>query len=91
MAPRSIFIPLFPEIEANAKSIAAALVDFADRFREVAHIDDAIVDIYLKPDDVAGFEAVLLDLNPLIVRSDPCLFQWRNGGILTGAAVPGRE
>ncbi|MCZ4071879.1 MULTISPECIES: hypothetical protein [Rhizobium/Agrobacterium group] len=70
----------FPEIEANAKSIAGALVDFADRFREVAHIDDAIVDIYLKPDDVAGFEAVLLDINPLIVRSDPCLFQWRNGG-----------
>lgn len=70
----------FPEIEANARSVAVALVDFADRFRDVAHVDDAIVDVYLKPDDAAGFEAVLLDLNPLILRSDPCLFQWRNGG-----------
>ncbi|MGC4392621.1 hypothetical protein [Agrobacterium sp. M50-1] len=70
----------FPEIEAKARSIAVALVEFADRFTQVAHIDDAIVDIYLRPDDAAGFEAVLLDLNPLILRSDPCLFQWKNGG-----------
>ncbi|WP_421404872.1 hypothetical protein [Agrobacterium fabrum] len=70
----------FPEIEARVRSIAVALVDFAERFREAAHIDDAIVDVYLRPDNASGFEAVLLDLNPLIVRSDPCLFQWRNGG-----------
>jgi len=71
---------VFPEIEADARPIAATLVNFADRFLAVSHLDDAIVDVFVAPDDEQGWKAVLLDINPLIWRSDPCLFRWENGG-----------
>ncbi len=71
---------LFPEIEANARPIAARLVDFADEFLTVSHLDDAIVDVFLEQDADGGWRAVLLDINPLIWRSDACLFRWENGG-----------
>ncbi|ASY66740.1 hypothetical protein SJ05684_b57580 (plasmid) [Sinorhizobium sojae CCBAU 05684] len=69
----------FPEIEANAKPIAGALLDFADEFLAVSHLDDAIVDVFVE-EEGGAWRAVLLDINPLIWRSDSCLFRWTNDG-----------
>lgn len=71
---------LFPEIEANARPIAATLVDFADEFLTVSHLDDAIVDVFVEEGQGGSWRAVLLDINPLIRRSDACLFRWENDG-----------
>lgn len=71
---------VFPEIEANAGAIAGALINFAEAFLAVSHLDDAIVDVFVREGDNMGWEAVLLDINPLIRRSDACLFRWSNGG-----------
>jgi hypothetical protein len=70
----------FTEIEANAKPIATALIDFADQFLTVSHLEDAIVDVFVEQTENYNWQAVLLDINPLIWRSDPCLFSWQNGG-----------
>ena len=75
-----------PEIEANARPIAARLVDFADEFLTVSHLDDAIVDVFLEQDADGGWRAVLLDINPLIWRSDPASFVGGNAEILTAAS-----
>lgn len=71
---------VYPQIEPNAQHIAAALIKFAGSFLEVSHLDDAIVDVFVENDPVAGWRAILLDINPLISRADPCLFTWHNDG-----------
>ncbi len=70
----------FPEIEYNAKRIAAALIDFTIAFVAVSHLNDAIVDVFLEPNGGGSWRAVLLDMNPLIWRADACLFRWQNNG-----------
>ncbi len=71
---------VFPEIESNAKLIASALIDFADEFLSVSHLDDAIVDVFVNQNSETGWRAVLIDINPLIRRADACLFRWQNDG-----------
>ena len=83
---------LFPEIEENARAIAATLVDFADEFLTVSHLDDAIVDVFVEQDTKGDWRAVLLDINPLIRRSDACLFRWENEGDFdSGLRFRGRD
>ncbi|NTE90142.1 hypothetical protein [Agrobacterium rubi] len=71
---------VFPEIEQSAKPIASALIDFAEDFISVSHLDDAIVDVFVEQKLETGWRAVLIDINPLIRRADACLFRWHNGG-----------
>lgn len=71
---------IFPEIEQSAKPIASALIDFAEEFLSVSHLDDAIIDVFVQQDTETGWRAVLIDINPLIWRADACLFRWQNDG-----------
>lgn len=71
---------VFPEIELNAKPIAAALIDFADKFLSASYLNDAIVDVFVEHDDETVWRAILIDINPLIRRADACLFRWQNDG-----------
>ncbi|MCI9868507.1 hypothetical protein RHIZ_21320 [Rhizobium skierniewicense] len=71
---------VFPEIELSAKPIAAALIDFSDKFLSVSHLDNAIVDVFVQHDTETVWRAVLIDINPLIRRADACLFRWQNDG-----------
>jgi len=74
----------FMAIRNRADLVVEALVDFALRFRQVSHLDSAAVDVRLEPLPDGRFKAVLIELNPLIVRTDPCLFSWKNGGDFDG-------
>ncbi|WP_233124547.1 cell division cycle 123 family protein [Agrobacterium vaccinii] len=71
---------VFPEIEQSARFIASALIDFADEFLSVSHLDDAIVDVFVNQNSESGWRALLIDINPLIRRADACLFHWQNDG-----------
>ena len=71
---------VFPEIEIRAKPIAAALIDFANRFSFISHLDDGIIDVFVQNDADNSWRAILIDINPLIRRADACLFRWQNGG-----------
>lgn len=74
----------FVAIQNRLDMVASALVKFAVQFREICHLDDVVVDIRLEPVADGGFKAVLIELNPLIVRTDSCLFNWKNGGDFDG-------
>ena len=75
----------FPEIETHYTEIASGLSSFVKRLLPRLHLNDVVVDVSVLPDEQGGFEATLIEVNPLIVRTDPCLFTWNRGGDFDGS------
>ncbi len=62
-----------PEIAANAEVLFEAIRKFFAQFREAAHLDDVVFDVFVEPET---FRVRLLELNPLLPMSGACLYRW---------------
>ena len=69
---------VFPEVVENAIQISQSVADFAARFSEVSHIATVVADVCVE--GMGPFDARLLELNPFIRRTDPCMYDWSHGG-----------
>lgn len=62
---------------------------FESQFRDACHLDDAVFDVFVKSRPVASNVALnecrLIEINPFFQWTDPCLFDWRNGGDFDGS------
>lgn len=65
---------LHPEVATQAGEIEAAVKTFFPRFRDAAHLDDAVFDVFLEDG-----QAHLLEVNPFFSFTDPCLYDWAEG------------
>lgn len=78
-----------PEIDKYKNSIRFAIDHFFKQFKKVCHLDDVVFDVYIKqhpcPQNELSWEVRLLELNPLMETTDPCQFDWRNGGDFDGS------
>lgn len=78
---------VMPEIVENANSIEAAIKTwFEGCFRFTSHLDDVVFDIVINQ-RVLGvarewhdWDIRLLEINPFFELTDPCMFDWRDGG-----------
>jgi hypothetical protein len=61
---------------------------FFDHFRLISHVDDVVFDVFL---DVkyggldSSIDVRLMELNPFIPKTDPCLFDWSVEGDFDGS------
>ena len=65
------------------EAIRWAIEKFFETFRKVCHLDDAVFDVYyriIKNGCYWAWELRLIEINPFFEMTDPCLFDWRNGG-----------
>lgn len=79
-----------PEIVADASTIEWVIRDqFFPSFREASHLDSVVFDVFLKRwtarDNSRVWEVKLLEINPFFEFTDPCLFDWREGGQFNGS------
>ncbi len=74
----------FPEIPANERAIKASLSDFCGDLLDALHMDTVVADAFVARREDGRFRATLIELNPFIQRTDPCLFSWKNGGDFDG-------
>lgn len=76
-----------PEISSQEGSIRFAIEQFFKRFKEnwpIDSFDDVVFDVFLRqhraPKNETSWEVRLLEINPWMERTDPCLFSWLNDG-----------
>ncbi len=74
----------FPEIGQHEAGLKAALKAFVDKVLPRLHIPDAALDVFAEP-IADGFRIRLVELNPMVQRTDPCMFTWANGGDFDGS------
>ena len=70
---------VFPEIQENADRIEWALRKKVEMVAPILPADDVIVDFVYKireHGNVVVNEAILLEVNPYLLYTDPCLFNW---------------
>ncbi|WP_146210255.1 hypothetical protein [Vitiosangium sp. GDMCC 1.1324] len=66
-----------PEIARNADAIHSAIRSFFPRFSAASHLEDAVFDVFVDGLERGGGLAVrLIELNPFLAQTDPCLFDW---------------
>jgi D123 len=65
----------YPDIEANCEPIYVAIMGFAQAFCDVVHIEDVVADVEVELTGSTN-KAILIELNPIGARTDPCLFDW---------------
>lgn len=64
----------YPEIASQAEHLSGRIADFVTSIAGSLPVDDAIVDVAVEPN------MRLIDINPFLRNTDPCLFSWSNGG-----------
>jgi D123 len=74
----------FAEITRHEAALTAALTGFAAVVLARLHLADAALDVFAEPTP-EGFRIRLVELNPMVQRTDPCLFTWANGGDFDGS------
>jgi len=76
----------YPEVDANRESVCGIIQKFfQQRFRGACHLSDVVFDVFVSP-TVPGqlWGVALLEINPFLNLTDPCLFSWQDGGDLNG-------
>jgi D123 len=73
----------FSQIAQHEAALRAALQTFLDAALPRLPQQDLAIDVLAEPVG-AGFRLRLVDLAPLVHRTDPCLFTWENGGDFDG-------
>lgn len=78
----------FPELVQDAAGMEWAIRQWwTERFLPVIHLDDVVFDVVAKR-MLHGNEVVsevrLIEINPMNQMTDPCLFDWRDGGDFDG-------
>jgi D123 len=74
----------YPAISQNEPAILAALQTLAEALLPELHVDAVVADVFVEPQGKA-FRATLIELNPFIPATDPCLFTWAKGGDFDGS------
>ncbi|MBK4218244.1 hypothetical protein JJJ17_20140 [Paracoccus caeni] len=74
----------FPEISANEHAIKASLSDFCSDLLNALHMETVVADVFVESQQNGRFSTTLIELNPFIQRTDPCLYTWKNGGDFDG-------
>jgi D123 len=74
----------YPAISQNEPGILAALQAFASVLLADLHVDSVVADVFVEPQG-KGFRATLIELNPFMPATDPCLFTWAKGGDFDGS------
>ncbi|SFA62819.1 protein of unknown function, partial [Paracoccus halophilus] len=74
----------FAEIPANERAIKASLSDFCRDLLDALHMETVVADVFVERQDNGSFKTTLIELNPFIQRTDPCLYTWKNGGDFDG-------
>ncbi len=75
---------IFPEIARHEVRLQAALAAFAAQILPRLHLPDVALDVFAEP-IADGFRIRLVELNPMVQRTDPCMFTWANGGDFDGS------
>lgn len=77
------------EILENKASIDWAIGQFfSSQFKNACHLDDVVFDVIVNMREVGEdrmWTVKLLEINPFFELTDPCLFDWRNGGNFDGS------
>lgn len=80
----------FPDLKAERGRLQWVIETFfATQFLPAIHLDDVVFDVFVKcrSGSPAVFvnECKLIEINPFFQWTDPCLFDWRNGGDFDGS------
>lgn len=79
---------VFPWVKENKEGIHFAIEEFFHDFKKASHLDDVVFDVFVKlrrRGNESEYEVKLLEINPFFEMTDPCLFDWRNGGDFDGS------
>lgn len=68
---------VYPQIEEREGGIREAIIRFCYRIRRRLPLPSCIADVRILP-QTDPLEAALIELNPFVRRTDPCLFDWSN-------------
>mgnify|MGYP001026833852 CR=1 FL=1 len=74
----------YPEIEEHVTPIKATLKAFSRDLIDVLHMDSVVADVFVEQHDGRDFKTTLIELNPFLWRTDPCLYSWKSGGDFDG-------
>ncbi|MGL4309558.1 MAG: hypothetical protein ACRCSU_03645 [Paracoccaceae bacterium] len=74
----------YPPISQNEPAILAALQAMAEALLPELHVHEVVADVFVAPQG-KGFHATLIELNPFMPATDPCLFSWAKGGDFDGS------
>ncbi len=74
----------FPELARHEHAIKMALQGFLAAALPRLPLADVALDVFAEP-LADGFRIRLVELNPLVQRTDACLFSWANGGDFDGS------
>lgn len=77
-----------PPIAQHSRRIKAAIELFFDKVVAASHLDDAVCDVFLDTGEEQLHQRIdvrLLELNPFIPQTDPCLFNWSGDGDFDGS------
>ncbi len=74
----------YPEIQENLEAIKASLIPFSRRLIDALHMDTVVADVFVEQQADDSFKTTLIELNPFIQRTNPCLYSWQNGGDFDG-------
>lgn len=75
----------YPSIAQNADALSQALGRLIAELIPALHIPSVVADVWVHGDDAGDLRATLIELNPLIPQTDPCLFDWRKSGSFDGS------
>lgn len=75
----------YPQIIVNKQRILSAISDLSRPLLANLHLDDVVADICVREYAAGVWTAALIELNPMMVLTDPCLFSWANGGAFDGS------
>ncbi|AEV39699.1 Cell division cycle protein 123 (plasmid) [Pseudovibrio sp. FO-BEG1] len=65
----------FPALQENLDKIREALIEFCLFFYKESHLDTVVADVFLANQN-EKLQAQLIELNPFLNRTDPCLYNW---------------
>jgi hypothetical protein len=74
----------FPQIGIYEVMLKTALEGFSARILPRLPLPDVALDVFAEPGK-DGFRIRLVELNPMVQRTDPCMFTWANGGDFDGS------
>lgn len=70
-------------LHQHSDALAWAIQMFHRDFKRASHLDDVVFDVFVThvaQGPVHAWSARLLEINPFFELTDPCLFDWRDGG-----------
>ena len=71
---------LMPDYPTRVGQVLASMASFFPTFRDACHLDTVVFDVALRVDGNAAVDTILIEINPWIPETQPCLFSWETGG-----------